>query len=259
MNGYVLQVGYFDLAGGPLTTDPSNDIALPDGCLGQIVEDVDDDGLSAPTADGIPGNGDRLLIAGNEDSRRANAATFRLNGTERFARAGLFITEPRFENDSLPQHSIALRVWNASSAEEATGYWDSPMYRVLRGPQQVSFLHNEWTFHEVVQPVEDADDDSPQDIGNPSPLAQSRELLVVGPNPFNSSTRIRLNLDQAAWVRLNVYDVQGRLVRNLADHTFSAGGHELTFDGEAFPAGTYFLYLKAGTQAAVIQKLLLIR
>ena len=203
--------------------------------------------------------GDRLLTAGNDDSRQANTATFRLNGQERFAMAGMFVTEPRFENDSLPQHSIAIRVWNASSAAEATGYWDSPLYRVHRGSQQVSFLREQWTFHEVVPPVEHVGDDSPEDVGNPSPLAQSHELLAVGPNPFNSSTRIRLNLDHAAPVRLNIYDVQGRLVRTLADRVFSAGGHDLTFDGEAFPAGTYFLFLKAGNEAAVIRKLLLIR
>ena len=51
------------------------------------------------------------------------------------------------------------------------------------------------------------------------------------PNPFNPTTTIRFDLPAASRVRLTVYDVNGRLVRTLADEDMQAGTKEVTWNG----------------------------
>jgi len=51
------------------------------------------------------------------------------------------------------------------------------------------------------------------------------------PNPFNPSTTIEFQLPQASHVTLKIYDLQGRLVKTLADGEFPAGTHRVKWDG----------------------------
>jgi len=72
------------------------------------------------------------------------------------------------------------------------------------------------------------------------------------PNPFRPSTTIRFDLPQRAAVSLRIYDVAGRLVRNLvAGGTLEAGRHEAAWNGQSesgrrVSAGLYFYRLQAG-------------
>jgi hypothetical protein len=74
-------------------------------------------------------------------------------------------------------------------------------------------------------------------------------LHPVVPNPFNPRTLIRYDLRHRAPVRLQIYDLRGRLVRNLvADETEEAGRHEVAWDGrddagQPLGAGTYLCRL----------------
>jgi agmatine/peptidylarginine deiminase len=64
-------------------------------------------------------------------------------------------------------------------------------------------------------------------------LAQSSSIIEsVAPNPFSSETRISINLDYASDVSLVVYNLQGQVIRNLAARNFSAGSHEVTWEGK---------------------------
>jgi endonuclease I len=72
------------------------------------------------------------------------------------------------------------------------------------------------------------------------------------PNPFRPTTTIRFELPQRAPVSLRIYDVTGRLVRNLvAGGTLEAGRHEAAWNGQSesgqrVSAGLYFYRLQAG-------------
>jgi chitodextrinase len=66
------------------------------------------------------------------------------------------------------------------------------------------------------------------------------EALGADPNPFMKSTEIRFSLEQAAHVRVTVYDVAGRVVQNLVDSAVSSGEHALLWDAGALPSGVYF-------------------
>lgn len=85
----------------------------------------------------------------------------------------------------------------------------------------------------------------------------------ASPNPFHTGTRIFLRLDREAPVELVVYDVAGRVVRNLLSRPFGPGLHSMPFDardngGTRLPSGIYFYRLVADGQVKT-HKLILSR
>ena len=78
------------------------------------------------------------------------------------------------------------------------------------------------------------------------PSPGTARLVSAVPNPFNPTTRIVFTLPQDGDVALRVYDLQGRLVRTLAGSRFSAGTHEVPWngcddDGAKVSSGIYFV------------------
>lgn len=73
------------------------------------------------------------------------------------------------------------------------------------------------------------------------------ELDQNFPNPFNPSTTIRYTLPGATVVSLEVYDLLGGKVAQLASGEQSAGMHEIRFDGSALASGVYYYRLRAGS------------
>jgi len=72
------------------------------------------------------------------------------------------------------------------------------------------------------------------------------------PNPFNPRTTIRYNLAAPGHVKIAVYDLAGRLIRELVSSSLQAGTHETHWDGKASngracAAGVYFVQLKTDT------------
>jgi PKD repeat protein len=63
------------------------------------------------------------------------------------------------------------------------------------------------------------------------------------PNPFNPRTTIAFTLASESHVRLDVFDVSGRLVASLADETMGAGHHAISFDAASLASGVYFYRL----------------
>jgi len=87
------------------------------------------------------------------------------------------------------------------------------------------------------------------------------ELLPAFPNPFNPSTVIRYALPEESFVRLEVYDVLGRRVRELVRDRQSAGWHSVVWDGRdefgrKVGSGEYLCRLRAGEFVRSIKLLL---
>ncbi len=68
------------------------------------------------------------------------------------------------------------------------------------------------------------------------------------PNPFNPDTVIRYRLDATGAVRLQIFDIKGRLVAEPVQEKQAAGEHECRFDGAHLPGGIYVYQLAAGRQ-----------
>ncbi|MFC1480735.1 alpha-amylase family glycosyl hydrolase [Candidatus Neomarinimicrobiota bacterium] len=82
------------------------------------------------------------------------------------------------------------------------------------------------------------------------------------PNPFNPSTRIDYTLPSTGKVRLSIYDLRGRLVRQLVDTVQPTGSYVVNWsgtneDGQPLPSGIYFYRLEAGGYTASNKMLLL--
>jgi carboxypeptidase T len=80
--------------------------------------------------------------------------------------------------------------------------------------------------------------------------AHGLELLGAWPNPTSGAAALRFAIGSAGQVRAEIYDLQGRRVREL-DGRFEAGQQALPWDGRdaqgrAVPAGVYLYVLKAG-------------
>ena len=83
-------------------------------------------------------------------------------------------------------------------------------------------------------------------------------LLTPFPNPFNSSTTISYTLSKPGWTRMDVMDLDGRLVRRLSQGWMEAGRYQAVWNGGGVGSGTYYLNLEAGgetiTKPIVLQK-----
>jgi len=71
------------------------------------------------------------------------------------------------------------------------------------------------------------------------------------PNPFNPVTTLRYDLPEDALVNINIYDMLGRQVKTLINHTQGAGYRSLIWDatndyGKPVSAGIYLYQIHAG-------------
>jgi len=92
----------------------------------------------------------------------------------------------------------------------------------------------------------------PRFIAHPSSFS-----VQVFPNPFNSVTRISFTVPKAGPVNVRVYDITGRLITTLANQKYTAGEHEVAFDGVSLASGIYFVRTQAGA-ASLVRKIMLV-
>ena len=106
-------------------------------------------------------------------------------------------------------------------------------------------LHQDTACRDTVMHV-DALPDPPAAVDAGGALGRVR-VDQVSSNPFSGQILFRLTLPRADRVRLLVYDVQGRVVRNLSRGAWlPAGTHPFTWDGRrddgvASTSGVYFV------------------
>ncbi len=82
------------------------------------------------------------------------------------------------------------------------------------------------------------------------------------PNPFNPITTIQYNIPMRSNVKLQVYDITGRLVKVLSDMEQEAGLHIVSWNahdnsGNSVASGIYFLRITAGSYVNTVKMMLL--
>lgn len=90
-------------------------------------------------------------------------------------------------------------------------------------------------------------DDAVVDVNDVTDVFSTR-LLPASPNPFRTDASIRFELAEAGRASIDVFDVQGRLVRRLVNDALAAGSHTIAWDGlngvgATTPPGVYMLRL----------------
>jgi len=89
------------------------------------------------------------------------------------------------------------------------------------------------------------------------------ELRQNYPNPFNPTTTISFALTKSGQVELNVYDVTGRLVRQLLNENRPAGSHHVIWNGRDMnnvpvSSGVYFYSISDQT-TRLVRKMMLVK
>lgn len=110
------------------------------------------------------------------------------------------------------------------------------------GPHSLKIAWTEWTT------FLDTEDQS-------SPVIPTDLSLSSYPNPFNSTVTIKYDLPVSADVRLDVFDIQGRLAATLFNNFASAGSHSVSWSPEHLASGVYFARLTS-SDVQVTHKLL---
>jgi photosystem II stability/assembly factor-like uncharacterized protein/tetratricopeptide (TPR) repeat protein len=67
------------------------------------------------------------------------------------------------------------------------------------------------------------------------------------PNPFNAMTKINYSLPKPGKVTIKLYDILGRLVKELVNEFKDAGYYTLSFDGSNLASGVYFYRFESGS------------
>jgi rhodanese-related sulfurtransferase len=117
-----------------------------------------------------------------------------------------------------------------------------------------SLFYSDLTAHKWVP----HDREFPLSTDDPTAAPTAPAALVTGlanhPNPFNPATTISYRLDRPARVTLRIYDVAGRLVRELVRGAEQAAGPQavtwrgLDTTGQAAPSGVYLYRIEAAGQ-----------
>jgi len=79
--------------------------------------------------------------------------------------------------------------------------------------------------------------------------------VMAWPNPFNPQTTVQFINPRAGQVQVGIYNLQGRLVRQLVSESLPAGEHDVLWDGRAddgarAASGVYFARMIAGEELA---------
>ena len=83
------------------------------------------------------------------------------------------------------------------------------------------------------------------------------------PNPFNPTTTIQFNLNKSANVKIDVFNVEGKLINQISNNYRKAGTHKVLWNGtnnkgERVSSGTYF-YRITNDNNVQTKKMLLIK
>ena len=83
------------------------------------------------------------------------------------------------------------------------------------------------------------------------------------PNPFNSTTTIEFQMQSNSYMTMDIYNLQGQLIKNLGAGHLPAGYHRLDWDGTNsngthVGSGLYFISMRVG-RGIQTQKILLLK
>ncbi len=90
------------------------------------------------------------------------------------------------------------------------------------------------------------------------------KLADAYPNPFNPTTTIGYQLPKKCWVRLKIYNLQGKVVRTLVNSTQPLGLHQIQWNGrndnnQRVSNGLYFYQLTTSTGFSEASKVMFVK
>jgi subtilisin family serine protease len=276
--GRATQVGHAGITLS-LYPPPANGTPLAVHIGGRLISSTYGATLGADSVPAAPVSG-VLRMAGYE-AGRADHAVVPPNGNVNVAMEAWRLDPPRSVSGSQNNGVVVLNWTRPQSVEfHANPALRYAVYRdgVLRnGALADTFftdqvLPNDSTVHYVVEAVYRYGKAAaaPYAVTIDLAVAQGESVLPTEyklfpnyPNPFNPETRIRLDIPATAFGRLEVYDLQGRLVKTLYSGTLSAGRYQYAWasddqSGRHVASGLYFCRFSSAHYTAT-QKMMLVK
>ena len=82
-------------------------------------------------------------------------------------------------------------------------------------------------------------------------LPDKMHLYQNYPNPFNPETNIKFALKKQSFVKLEIYDINGKRVANLFNGPKEIGIHIFKWNANSFASGIYFIRMSAERKSFV--------
>ncbi len=82
-------------------------------------------------------------------------------------------------------------------------------------------------------------------FGDEIEIINGFELQQNYPNPFNPETTIEYTIDKTSDIRLEIYSVNGKLIKTLVNQKQNPGNYLVTFSGTGLSSGIYYYILKS--------------
>ena len=70
----------------------------------------------------------------------------------------------------------------------------------------------------------------------------------IYPNPFNPMTTITYNISSNQNIRINIYDLNGKIIKNLINRFHGVGEYTIDWNASLLPTGVYIVELKGDTE-----------
>lgn len=92
------------------------------------------------------------------------------------------------------------------------------------------------------------------DVNTPTEFSMMRNY----PNPFNPTTMLQFNIAASANVNLNIYNLNGELVKSVLNNAYrTPGQYEMSVDMSELPSGVYVSVLEQGGQVQTSKMMLM--
>ena len=98
---------------------------------------------------------------------------------------------------------------------------------------------------------------------NPYTVVKTHELFNNYPNPFNPRTTIEFNLINPTVVSVKIYNVNGKLIKNLVNDFYNSGTYQVSWNGtdlsgNKVASGVYYYQFQAGN-TSLSKKMLIVK
>ncbi|HUF09483.1 MAG TPA: T9SS type A sorting domain-containing protein, partial [Rhodothermales bacterium] len=217
------------------------------------LRDIEYEKTAGTTADQLPYKEvDTALLASSGQAEAHEGMLIQFNDV--LVLANLSFGEWRYTNGTADEAVLGDGA-SASFPDDNSLFQPGEKYAYMRGIWWFSF----GTYKLVPEDAEDVGELTntavePTGVGVPAQFSLRQNY----PNPFNPTTTIQFDVATPGLVRLDVFDVTGRLVTTLVNETLSAGSYQTAFDAGNLPSGAYLYRMTAGDQV-MTNKMLLLR
>ena len=152
-------------------------------------------------------------------------------------------------SNGIPENAWSIRFSNSTIDMTDYGATGMPKIVVLGGANHTVFYNANNTVNSAN--LQNAINTALSTTG----INESHSIVsdfTVSPNPSNNVTEINFNLLDKSNVKIELYNLEGKLMKNVFEGMVSSGENKIQLDVSGYSAGVYLLNLSAGNKSKSI-------